>query len=158
MAVGQAGKWMYTLIACINKAGNWGQLVKATAAYSPGQLAAYSFGRTIASRSMWIITAGLTAVQIGLEFKSWHSGQITGKQFWVNVGKKIIVNGASVAGGACGAYAGAAIGMCLGPVGGIVGAILGGIIGSVSTAYATEKILESFDKNYAEYTSTKLLF
>ena len=106
---------------------------------------------------MWWITAGITAIEIGIELKSWYSGQITGKQFWVNVGKKIIVNGVSVVGGAGGAYLGAAIGMCIGPIGGIVGAIIGGIIGSVSTAYATEKIIEAFNKKYSDYTSTKLL-
>lgn len=120
-------------------------------------MAIRTFGKTLVSRSLWIVTAGITAIEIGFEFKSWYNGQITGKQFWINVAKKIVVNGVSVVGGACGAAMGAAIGMCIGPIGGLVGAIIGGIIGSVSSAYATEKILESFDKNYKEYTSTKLL-
>jgi hypothetical protein len=63
---GHVAKWGYTLQQCISGAKGWAKLVSKTAAFGPTQLAKLSFGKAIASKSMWWITAAIAAVEVGI--------------------------------------------------------------------------------------------
>ncbi len=96
--------------------------------------------RTVASKATWIITGVVCALQIGLSFRDWWNGSITGRDFWISAGKSLVSGLTSVAGSAAGATAGAAIGALVGPAGAIIGIFIGGAIGGFLASWGGEKL------------------
>ena len=82
----------------------------------------------------------VTAVMSVNDFGMLFAREISGTQFFKNLGKRA----SGVAGGSAGAWAGAAAGSALFPgVGTVVGGLLGGVAGGVGTSYTIGKGLDA---------------